>query len=133
MKKRISAVVIATLLIVATLVGCGQKTLESYINSHADAKEEMDASIAETLKSMSDVYSDLYYEVSGNTFTYYYVFKDKVDSSVNFSSMDGLYKNISYALIDALKEETEISEPITIEYKFINSDKSELETMSYTK
>lgn len=132
MKKKI-ALVLATLMIVLSLVACGKPaTVEEYYTQPM-VKQELDSQIENMKGQYSNVYSDLGYEVSGNTFTYWFRFAEQIEDVDTASSQ--LEASITDEMLSGIVSDVESEcgvTGITCEYIYYNADGSVLFRDSYT-
>ncbi len=132
MKKRILAL-IATMVLVFALVACGgASTVEEYYTQPA-IQSALDAQIDNMKGSYAGVYSDLGYEVSGNTFTYWFQFADQiedVDSAAN-QLKSSLTDDMLAGIVSDVESECGVT-GITCEYIYYNADGSVIYQDSYT-
>ena len=131
MKKRILALV-ATMVMVFALVACGASTVEEYY-TQPTIQSALDAQIDNMKGSYAGVYSDLGYEVSGNTFTYWFQFADQiedVDSAAN-QLKSSLTDDMLAGIVSDVESECGVT-GITCEYIYYNADGSVIYQDSYS-
>ncbi|MBE5879948.1 MAG: hypothetical protein E7288_08250 [Lachnospiraceae bacterium] len=124
MKKRILALV-ASVVLVMSLVACGTVTLESYYGN-ALAKKLLDAQMEQQLEEAGDTYTDIAYEVVGNTLTYKFYLAEEMEGGDEMKAM--LEESLTSALDQTapqIKAESKVAEEITLGYIFYNPDGSE--------
>lgn len=132
MKKRLLAL-IATMVMVLSLVACGAPaTVEEYYTQPA-VKSALDAQIEDMKAGYTSVYSDLGYEVSGNTFTYWFQFADQIeDADAAAEQLEGsLTDEMLSGIVSDVESECGVT-GITCEYIYYNADGSIIFQDSYT-
>ncbi|MBQ8246936.1 MAG: DUF4854 domain-containing protein [Lachnospiraceae bacterium] len=132
MKKRLLALV-AAMVMVLSLVACGAPaTVEEYY-TQPEIKEALDSQIEQMKGSYTGVYSDLGYEVSGNTFTYWFQFADQIeDADAAAEQLEGsLTDEMLSGIVSDVESECGVT-GITCEYIYYNADGSVIFQDSYT-
>ncbi len=125
MKKRVLSLIVC-IMIVASFVACGgPKTLETYYGNEL-TKKILDASIDQQMEEADGMYSDISYEVTGNTLTYQFYFAeepvfDEAMKATLESSLEGALDQTA----PGIKAESKITDEITVGYIFYNPDGSE--------
>lgn len=99
-------------------------TLEEYY-SQPQIKADLDEQMTSLKETYSDVYSDLGYELDGNTFTYYYKYASQIsDANSAAEQLEASFTDeYMQGIIDSVAEECGI-EDITLKYIFYNADGS---------
>ncbi len=132
MKKRILALVAAMVMVIG-LVACGAPaTVEEYYTQPA-VKSALDSQIESMKGSYAGVYSDLGYEVSGNTFTYWFQFADQIEEVD--AAADQLEASLTDEMMSGIVSDVESEcgvTGITCEYIYYNADGSVLFQDSYS-
>ncbi len=132
MKKRLLALV-AVMVMALCLVACGKaSTVEEYYTQPA-IKSALDSQIDSMKGSYAGVYSDLGYEVSGNTFTYWFQFADQI-KEVD-AAADQLEASLTDDMLAGIVSDVESEcgvKGITCEYIYYNADGSVIFQDSYT-
>lgn len=125
MKKRILSLIVC-IMIVASFVACGGPvTLETYYGN-ALAKKLLDASMEQQLEEAGDAYTDITYEVAGNTLTYKFYLAEAMEGGDELKAM--LEESLTSALDQTapqIQAESKVSDTITLGYIFYNPDGSE--------
>lgn len=132
MKKLL--VLLTTLVMTLSLVACGSKitTLEEYYTRPA-YKAALDQEIDAVKTQYADAYSDIRYEVKGNTFSYIYTYAVQIeDVETAKATLEASFTDETMAPLAASLEEEAGVKGITVEYTFLNNDGSNLYTASYT-
>lgn len=99
-------------------------TLEEYY-SQPQIKADLDEQMTSLKETYNDVYSDLGYELDGNTFTYYYKYASQISNANSAAEQLEASFTDEYmqGIIDSVAEECGI-EDITLKYVFYNADGS---------
>lgn len=133
MKKKL-LVLLTTVVMMLSLVACGSKvtTLEDYYMRPA-YKAALDQEI-ETIKAQyADAYSDITFEVKGNTFSYIYTYAVQIDDvETAKQTLAASFTDETMAPLAASLEEEAGVKGIAVEYIFLNNDGSNIHTASYT-
>ena len=132
MKKRL-VILFAAMAMVLSLVACGKPaTVEEYYTQPA-VKSALDSQIESMKGSYAGVYSDLGYEVSGNTFTYWFQFATQIED------VETAATQLEAAMTDEMMSgivadvETECGVTgITCEYIYYNADGTVIYQDSYS-
>ena len=124
MKKNyvFAALVVAVL----TLVGCGApKTLEQ-IYSQPQVKQQMDQEMASLQAQMSDLYSNITFEATGNDITFnYYIVPGITAKDVNVNLISSSLDAQKDVYLNEYKTQAGV-EDVTITFNYILSDGSTL-------
>lgn len=107
-------------------------TLEDYFNDNTQITSAMDAQVEHYLETDSDTYSDLGWEVEGNTLTYWYQLKQQVPNPDEaWEVMESNIDDSQLAdLVAGIEEETGV-EGVTLQYIYYNADGSVIGTITY--
>lgn len=132
MKKKL--LLLFTMVILAfSLTSCSKpSTIEEFYTRPA-YQAALDEQMESFRTAYSSMYSDIDYELSGNTFTYTYTLATQIDD------VEGAKQTLESSLsasdvssaIDDMEEETGIT-GITVEYVYYNNDGSEIFRKSFT-
>lgn len=132
MKKRLLALVAAMVMVIGLVACSAPATVEEYYTQPA-IKSALDAQIENMKGSYTGVYSDLGYEVSGNTFTYWFQFADQIEEVE--AAADQLEASLTDEMLADIVSDVEGEcgvTGITCEYIYYNADGSVLYKDSYT-
>ncbi len=112
--------------------GSGMTVEDYYTQPHI--KEALDIQIDSMKDSFSGTYSDLGYEVSGNTFTYWFRFANQIEDVETAAAQleAGLTEDMLIDIVTNVEEECGVT-GITCAYIYYNADGSILYQDSYTK
>ena len=109
-----------------------EPTVEDYY-TQPSVQLGLDAQLEEMKESYKDVYSDLGYEVEGNTFTYWFRFKDQVADPDEAAEI--LEESITEDMLEDIVRDVESEcgvEGITCIYIYYNADGSIIYQNSYS-
>ena len=130
MKKVVA--LLACAMLVVSMAACGTVTLETFYGN-AIAKAALDKECEEQLGQLSDVYSDISYEVVGNKFMYKVTVKGQVElSEADIESLKASHEVQLDSLGPAVKSETGIKDSIEMGYIYYNEDGSVIFEISKT-
>ena len=133
MKKRL-LVLLTTVVMMLVLVACGSKitTLEDYYMRPA-YKAALEQEMENVKTQYADAYSDIAFEVKGNTFSYIYTYAVQIeDVDTAKATLAASFTDETMApLAESLEQEAGVK-GITVEYTFLNNDGSNIYTASYT-
>jgi len=132
MKKRLLVLVVAMIMVLG-LFACGKPATVEEFYTQPVVKEALDAQIDNMKGNFAGVYSDLGYEVSGNTFTYWFQFADQIEEVE--AAADQLESSLTDEMLADIVSDVEGEcgvTGITCEYIYYNADGSVLYKDSYT-
>jgi len=132
MKKRLLVLVVAMIMVLG-LFACGKPATVEEFYTQPVVKEALDAQIDNMKGNFAGVYSDLGYEVSGNTFTYWFQFADQIeDVDAAASQLEAsLTDDMLAGIVSDVEGECGIT-GITCEYIYYNADGSIIYQDSYS-
>ena len=105
MKKRLLALVAAMVMVIGLVACSAPATVEEYYTQPA-VKSALDSQIESMKGSYAGVYSDLGYEVSGNTFTYWFQFADQIEE-VDAAALRGIEIGIAAHCVARVSRQAE--------------------------
>lgn len=116
----------ALVVAVFTLVGCGApKTLEQ-IYSQPQVKQQMEQEMSRTQAQMSDLYSNITFDVKGNDVTYnYYIVSGITSKDIDANFISNNLESQKNVYLNEYRTQTGIQE-VTITFNYILSDGSTL-------
>lgn len=133
MKKRL-LVLLTAIVMVMSLVACGSKieTLEDYYMRPA-YKTALEQELASVQSQYADVYSDISFDVKGNTFSYTYTYAVQIDDveTAKATLEASLPDETMASVVAGLEEESGVT-GATVEYTYLNNDGSHIYTKSYS-
>ncbi|MCM1084626.1 MAG: DUF4854 domain-containing protein [Clostridium sp.] len=112
------------------------KTLDDYM-AEPGVKDAMDADMESAKTAYASTYSDVSYEIDGNTFVYIYVFKDPMPEDTISELQESLDKELQNAidsqnLIGIMEQQTGV-EGVSIQYIYRNPDGTDVFNKIYSK
>lgn len=112
------------------------KTLSDYM-AEPGVKEAMDADMESAKAAYASTYSDVSYEIDGNTFVYIYVFKDPMPEDTMSELQESLDTELQNAidsqnLIGIMEQQTGV-EGVSIQYIYRNPDGTDVFNQIYSK
>ncbi len=131
MKKRLLTLLVA-MIMVLSLAACGKPaTVEEYY-SQPVLKEALDSQMEELKASYNGVYSDLGYDLDGNTFIYYYQYAVQIEDvdSAKQQLAASLTDEMMAGIVSDVSAECGVAD-VTLKYTFYNADGSVLYEDSY--
>lgn len=135
MKKGFWKLAMSLVLVATILVGCGgTETLESFVNSNAELKEDFD----NIGKTSSNSMGDMVLAVKENTLTYTYTYKQTFDSASLELMKTELDKQLQSSSVVSqfqsvakqLESETKI-DGIKVQVVYQNGDKTEISQATF--
>ncbi len=111
-----------------------EKTLSDYF-AEPGIKEQMDSSMEAALSAYGSTYSDVSYEIDGNTIVYIYVFKDpmSVDEATQETLDAELSKTVKDQNLIGIMEQQSGVKGISIQYIYRNPDGTEVFNGTYSE
>ncbi len=111
-----------------------EKTLSDYF-AEPGVKEQMDSSMEAALSTYGSTYSDVSYEIDGNTIVYIYVFKDpmSVDEATQETLDAELSKSVKDQNLIGIMEQQSGVKGISIRYIYRNPDGTEVFNGTYSE
>lgn len=101
-------------------------TLEDYY-SQPDVLDALNTQIESTKEEYKDYYSDIYCNVYGNTFEYVYVFDFYVNpGEYDTEAVSSSLESATDSLVNGIKNESGVTDEITVIFTYLNNDYSEL-------
>ncbi len=123
-KTRLIGLLLAAVTATFLLAGCGEGTLESYLEEHPEEMDAMQRVFSESEMSM---------DVKDNTVYWTYTYDEVFDSTTIemmasiFQQQDGELQSAYGTLMDLLQEKSGIEE-ISVELRFEDADHTEIYT-----
>ena len=113
-----------------------EKTLTDYF-AEPGVKEGMDSSMNSAKTTYASTYSDISYEIDGNTLVYIYVFKDPVPED----TIEGIRESLDAELSKSIKEQNVIGmmeqqsgvKGISVRYIYRNPDGTDVFSGTYSE
>lgn len=111
-----------------------EKTLSDYF-AEPGVKEQMDSSMEAALSTYSSTYSDVSYEIDGNTIVYIYVFKDpmSIDEATQETLDAELSKTVKDQNLIGIMEQQSGVKGISIQYIYRNPDGTDVFNKTYSE
>lgn len=112
-----------------------EKTLSDWV-AEAGIKEQLDSEMASVKAAYASTYSDVSYEIDGNTLVYIYVFKDPMpeDTMEMQESLDAeLSKSVKDEKLISTLEQASGVKGISIRFVYRNPDGTEIFSGTYSE
>lgn len=141
--KKILATLCAAVVLVSTLAGCAQfttkkMTLQEVYESSDEVRKSFDNDIANFKREYSDSYSDAKIEISGNSISYIFTFKETMPIAYQGLFVAALGNTLEIQcqtqVYSVRKNATYLTdEPLSMSYIIKNPDGTEFYTYTYTE
>lgn len=132
-KKRVISLLLVLVCAMSVLVACGKKTLESYYGSQTS---KFDNEVKNLKVQYANTYSDIKYDITGNTITYSYYYKDTYSGTQKNTiknQMEQVLPNMCKSVTSDVKKESGVKDRITVKVEFYNGDGTLLVSHSESK
>lgn len=113
-----------------------EKTLSDWL-AEEGIKDQLDSEIASVKSTYSSTYSDVSYEIDGNTLVYIYVFKDPIPED----AIDGMKESLDDELAQSVKDQNLISimeqqsgvKGVSVRFVYRNPDGTDVFSGTYSE